>query len=68
MQDNRLWQIARDYQLGAQLGQEFVYNTYRCMEFGQGIVILGQDNIGFGVVSPFGTWGSNPTKEANQKD
>jgi hypothetical protein len=63
MQDNRLWQIARDYQLGAQLGQEYEYNGYRCQEYIQGIVILGQDNIGFGVVSPFGSWGGNPTKE-----
>jgi len=62
MQGNRLWQVARNYQLGAQLGQEYVYNTYRCLEFAEGIVIVGPDGIGFGVVSAFGTWGSNLTK------
>jgi len=66
MQSNRLWQIAQDYQLGAQLGQEYECNGYRCMEFVQGIVIL--DGIGYGVVSPFGSWGSNPTKDQNRKD
>lgn len=56
MQGNRLWQIARDYQLGAQLGQEYVYSAYTCIEHVQGIVILEQDGVGYGVCSPFGSW------------
>jgi len=60
MQDNKLWQRAWAYQLGAQLGPEYRIegdSAYRCMEFTQGIIVMYPgDDTRFGVVSPFGSW------------